>query len=178
MGSPTRPTPRIRSTARPAAAERWCTSPGAAGAATPDGRPSASGPELGAQAPPRRVRERPPARARARGRLGPKRGGKDSAPPVWAVLEGVTRTGSTGSGVPCRATDHKTKEGLVIRTVARFAAVTATSVTMLALLPAAASANVTFHAGSIQYANKAQLQEDGTVLMTFTYQCVPGLACG
>ena len=64
----------------------------------------------------------------------------------------------------------------MIRTVARFAAVTATSVTMLALLPAAASANVTFHAGSIQYANKAQLQEDGTVLMTFTYQCVPGFA--
>ena len=64
----------------------------------------------------------------------------------------------------------------MIRTVARFAAVTATSVTMLALLPAAASANVTFHAGSIQYANKAQLQEDGTVLMTFTYQCVPGIA--
>ena len=63
----------------------------------------------------------------------------------------------------------------MIRTVARFAAVTA-SVTMLALLPAAASANVTFHAGSIQYANKAQLQEDGTVLMTFTYQCVPGIA--
>ena len=62
----------------------------------------------------------------------------------------------------------------MIRTVARFAAVTATSVTMLALLPAAASANVTFHAGSIQYANKAQLQEDGTALMTFTYQCVPG----
>ena len=62
----------------------------------------------------------------------------------------------------------------MIRTVVRFAAVTATSVTMLALLPAAASANVTFHAGSIQYANKAQLQEDGTVLMTFTYQCVPG----
>ena len=64
----------------------------------------------------------------------------------------------------------------MIRTVARFAAVTATSVTMLALLPAAASANVTFHAGSIQYANKAALQEDGTVLMTFTYQCVPGIA--
>ena len=36
----------------------------------------------------------------------------------------------------------------MIRTVARFAAVTATSVTMLALLPAAASANVTFHAGA------------------------------
>jgi hypothetical protein len=62
----------------------------------------------------------------------------------------------------------------VIRTVARFAAVTATSVTMLALLPAAASANVTFHAGSIQYANKAQLQGDGTIMMTFTYECVPG----
>jgi hypothetical protein len=62
----------------------------------------------------------------------------------------------------------------VIRTVARFAAVTATSVTMLALLPAAAPANVTFHAGSLQYANKAALQEDGTVMMTFTYECVPG----
>ena len=62
----------------------------------------------------------------------------------------------------------------MIRTVARFAAVTATSMTMLVLLPAAASANVTFHAGSIQYANKAALQEDSTVLMTFTYQCVPG----
>ena len=62
----------------------------------------------------------------------------------------------------------------MIRTVARFAAVTAAAVTMLALLPAAASANVTFHAGSIQFANKAQLQGDGSVLMTFTYQCVPG----
>src|SRR5207245_4187328 len=105
----------------------------------------------------------------------PKREARETAPPVWAVPEGVTRA-STGSAVPCRAIDHKSKEGLVIRTVARFAAVTATSVTMLALLPAAASANVTFHAGSIQYANKAQLQEDGTVLMTFTYQCVPGFA--
>src|SRR5947209_15971259 len=45
---------------------------------------------------------------------------------------------------------------------------------MQALLPAAASANVTFHAGSIQYANKAALHEDGAVLMTITYQCVPG----
>src|SRR5437879_13621733 len=76
--------------------------------------------------------------------------------------------------MPCRATDHKSKEGLVIRTVVRFAAVTATSVTMLALLPAAASANVTFHAGSIQYANKAALQEEGTVLMAITYQCAAG----
>src|SRR5205807_6514273 len=72
--------------------------------------------------------------------------------------------------------DRNLRRVSVIRTVVRFAAVTATSVTMLALLPAAASANVTFHAGSIQYANKAQLQEDGTVLMTFTYQCVPGFA--
>src|SRR2546421_8760834 len=93
---------------------------------------------------------------------------------VCAAPGGVARAERTGSAMPCRATDHKSKEGLVIRTVARFAAVTATSVTMLALLPAAASANVTFHAGSIQYANKAALQEDSTVLITFTYQCVPG----
>src|SRR5438270_11921981 len=72
--------------------------------------------------------------------------------------------------------DRNLRRASVIRTVARFAAVTATSVTMLALLPAAASANVTFHAGSTQHANKAQLQEDGTVLMPFTYHCVPGIA--
>jgi hypothetical protein len=61
----------------------------------------------------------------------------------------------------------------VIRTVARFTAVGAMSATMLALLPAAAPANLTFHAGSIQFANKAQLQEDGSVVMTVTYDCVP-----
>jgi hypothetical protein len=61
----------------------------------------------------------------------------------------------------------------VIRTAARFAAVTATFVTILALMPATAPANLTFHGGSIQFANKAQLQEDGSVVMTVTYDCVP-----
>jgi hypothetical protein len=61
----------------------------------------------------------------------------------------------------------------VTRTVARLATVGAISATMLALLPAAAPANITSHAGSIQFANKAQLQEDGSVVMTVTYDCVP-----
>jgi hypothetical protein len=59
----------------------------------------------------------------------------------------------------------------VTRTVARLAAVCSLCMTMLALLPAAAPANTP--SASIQFVNQAKLQEDGTVLVSLYYQCLP-----
>jgi hypothetical protein len=47
------------------------------------------------------------------------------------------------------------------------------SVTMLALAPAKAPANVTSHSASIQFLGQGQLQEDGGVLVTLSYSCAP-----
>jgi hypothetical protein len=63
----------------------------------------------------------------------------------------------------------------VKRTVACLTAAGALSLGTLALVPATAPANVTFHSASIQFLNQAKLQEDGTALVTLSYKCAPAL---
>src|SRR5438094_10560254 len=63
---------------------------------------------------------------------------------------------------------------LMIRTVARLAAVAAVSVIMLAVAPAAAPANTP--SASVQFVKYAQLQTDGTVHVTVYYLCNPGFS--
>jgi hypothetical protein len=64
----------------------------------------------------------------------------------------------------------------VRRTVARLAAAAAASAVMLAIAPAAAPANTP--SASIQFVNQAKLQEDGTVLVSLYYQCLPSAVGG
>jgi hypothetical protein len=59
----------------------------------------------------------------------------------------------------------------MIRTIARLAAV-AGSLMVLAVVPATASANTP--TATIQFVNQAQLQPDGTALVSLYYQCNPG----
>jgi len=61
----------------------------------------------------------------------------------------------------------------MIRTAARLAAVAAASVIMLAVVPGTAPA--TAPSATIQILSQAQLQTDGTVLVTVYYLCGPAV---
>ena len=61
----------------------------------------------------------------------------------------------------------------MIRTAARLAAVAAASVIMLAVVPGTAPA--TTPSATIQILSQAQLQTDGTVLVTVYYLCGPAV---
>ena len=60
----------------------------------------------------------------------------------------------------------------MIRTVPRLAAVAAVSLVTLAVAPGPASANTP--TATIQFVNQAQLQPDGSALVSLYYQCNPG----
>ena len=57
------------------------------------------------------------------------------------------------------------------RAISRLAAAGATSMVLLAVVPAAAPASTP--SASVHFTNQATLQEDGSVLVTLTYLCNP-----